>query len=162
MRLPPYTGLGARRASFLQGKELPEVPVQDTALEPSILALAEDTDHQTILPLATVPPGQALESASGMSQSGLACSSGPTLMQIHTSTCQLGGFLSLWTEGLGFQASWWPQVCTDQSLGGGHNQLPALSGFLTLPSSNQGQMGYLKLQGQLGRNVLAKSYENKK
>ena len=36
------------------------------------------------------------------------------------------------------------------------------SGPLTLLSPNQGQMGYLKLQSQPGRNILAKNYENKK
>lgn len=41
---------------------MPKVPLQDTALEPSILALEEDAAHQTTLPLATAPPSQALES----------------------------------------------------------------------------------------------------
>lgn len=36
------------------------------------------------------------------------------------------------------------------------------SRLLALPSPNQGQRGYLKLQGQFGRNVLARSYKNKK
>lgn len=41
-----------------------------------------------------------------MSQLSLPCSLRPTLMQANTSTCQPGGFLSLWTEGpLGLPAA---------------------------------------------------------
>lgn len=74
MRLPSCTGLGARKASFSQGRELPKVPLQDTALEPS-----EAVYHGSMsvyhggsirgcclpdtLPLATESPGQASESA---------------------------------------------------------------------------------------------------
>lgn len=44
-----------------------------------------------------------------MSQPGLPCSLGPTLMQAHiTSTHQPRDFLSLLTGRLDLQASWWP------------------------------------------------------
>lgn len=38
-----------------------KVPLQDTALEPSLLASSEDAVYQITLPLATTSPGQALE-----------------------------------------------------------------------------------------------------
>lgn len=43
MRLLPCTGLGTSKSQLLEGKGT--VLVQDTALEPSILAPAEDAAH---------------------------------------------------------------------------------------------------------------------
>lgn len=105
MTLPSCSGLGTRR-SFFTGK----VPLQNTALEPRLLAPSEDAVYQITPPLVTTSPGQALEMTglggwerefNRMSEPSLPCSPRPTLMQANTSTCQPGGFLSLLTEGLG-------------------------------------------------------------
>lgn len=95
-----------QKSQFLTWK----VPLQDTALEPSLLASSEDAVYQITLPLATTSPGQALEMTglgrwerefNRMSEPSLPCSPRPPLMQANTSTCQPGGFLSLLTDGAG-------------------------------------------------------------
>lgn len=75
-------------------------------------------------------------------------------MQARTSTCQPAGFPSLWTEGLGLQASWRQRVCRAKLERRSHPG--ALSQLLTLPSPNQGQTAWLKPQDRRGRDVLAK------
>lgn len=142
MRLLPCTDLGA---NFSQGRELPRSHCKTQPWKPASWL------HQRMLPTGPhclwplhhqVRPLKVTGWRNGRGeykrthQPGPLCFSGPTLMQANTSTCQPGGLLPLWTEGLGLQASWQPQVCQPEL--GWRSTLCSPPQLLTLPSPNQG------------------------